>query len=648
MTSAGQSAGAPGREPIRVCHICATTEGAAWLHEQLRDLRDRHGYDVTAILNGTKGGLVDRFNASGIRVLEADFDFISGGDLFSLPRKVLRLYRILKRERFDIAQSHLFNSMVIGRIAAWFADVPVRLSMVAGPFHLEAYTPRWIDRWTCWMETAIISSCTFMRTLYRGMGVPARKIELAFYGPDPKRFDIGVTPADIRGEQGWAPDAPVVGMVAYFYTELGVNRWTPPAVQGRAIKRQEDFIRAARMILDERPDVRFLLVGSGWEDGGHAYMARMRILATSLGLDPYLRFTGHRTDVPAVLRSLDVAVQASVNENLGGTIESLAMEAPTVATRVGGMVDTVIDGETGVLVEPADPADLKRGILRQLDDPDAARRMAKRGREYMLSRFTLDHTVDDLHGIYDRRLADAPRGYRPVVSALRFVGGSVVCAVIVLRFVFLDLFLLPRWDVGWRPWHRAIHALSRPIYVLRHRVWPMVANAVLRSYWTWRWRLARAANFVRYRMVVLPLFNLRHRVLPVILNATLRWYWQLRWAATRGMAHLRYRILAPARSAAAHSLLAARTRLARTAPKPTPRYRPVAPPPPPTPPKPVAVMHAPTATITSIPSPPAAAVVPITRIWLWRFYAFVGRHAPSGNRKRLREFANRLTRGFRR
>lgn len=523
MDAAGRS------RPVRLCHVCATTEGAAWLHEQLRDLRDCHGYDVTAILNGSSGGLVDRFRASGIRVLEADFDFTSSGDLFSLPRKVLRLHRLLRKERFDIVQTHLFHSMVIGRIAAWFADVPVRLAMVAGPFHLEAYTPRWIDRWTCFMETAIIASCTFMRTLYRGMGVPARKIELAFYGPDPARFDTSVAPADLRGEQGWAPDAPVVGMVAYFYPELGVNRWTPPAVQGRAIKRQEDFIRAARMILDERPEVRFLLVGSGWEAGGHAYMARMQALATELGLDPVLRFTGHRTDVPAVLRSLDVAVQASVNENLGGTIESLAMEAPTVATRVGGMVDTVIDGETGVLVEPANPADLKRGILRLLDDPEAARRMAKRGRAYMLSRFTLDHTVDDLHGIYTRRLAEAPRGYRPVVSVLRFAGGSVLCAVIVLRFVFLDLFWLPRWDAGWRPWHRARRLLGSAAFSLRHRVMPPPPE-----------------------QVVAP---------------------------------------APPAQAAA--------------------------------------------------SPP---VLPVSwaRIALWRFYAFVGRHAPSGNRARLRAWLARL------
>src|SRR5262249_42210726 len=160
----------PRRRPLKVCHIAATTEGAAWVFEQLRDLRDDHGFEVAAILNGEHGALVDRLRSAGIPVHAVDFDFTSNADLLGLPRKVLRLCRLLRREKFDIIQTRLFHSMVIGRIAAWFADAPVRLSMIAGPFHLEAYTPRWIDRLTCWTDTMTIASCEYTRSLYRAMG----------------------------------------------------------------------------------------------------------------------------------------------------------------------------------------------------------------------------------------------------------------------------------------------------------------------------------------------------------------------------------------------------------------------------------------------------------------------------------------------
>src|SRR5205814_808808 len=114
------------------------------------------------------------------------------------------------------------------------------------------------------------------------------------------------------------------------------------------------------------------------------------------GLQDNVIFTGFRSDVPQVYRDLDVSVQPSLNENLGGTIESLLMECPTVATRVGGLTESVVDGETGVSVNPGDPADLARGILSLLRDPQAARTLGKVGRARMLARFTLQRTVADL------------------------------------------------------------------------------------------------------------------------------------------------------------------------------------------------------------------------------------------------------------
>jgi glycosyltransferase involved in cell wall biosynthesis len=467
---------APSRPP-KICHIAATTEGAVWVFEQLRDLRDLHGYDVAAILNGDRGALVDRFRAAGIPVHVADFDFTSSLDLLALPRKVIALVKLLRRERFDLVQTHLFHSMVIGRIASWFADVPVRLSMIAGPFHLEAHTPRWIDRFTCWTDTTIIASCEFTRALYRQMRVSKKRLAVIYYGPDEAKFDPSLTvPADLRAEFGWAADTPLVAMVAYFYPELPVNRWIPPVVQGRSVKSQEDLIRAAPFVLREFPQAKFVFVGSGWEEGGRAYLQRMRALATDLGLAGSVMFTGYRADIPSVLRAVDVAVQPSLSENLGGTIESLLMEAPTVATRVGGMTDSVVDGETGVLVRPADPRSLADGILRLLRDPSAARAYGVAGRERMLARFTLRHTVDDLDTLYQRLLSRRTSGYRAPVVYVRLVVGATLCLAIVLRYCVVDVWLLRHWDQGWRPWR------GNPLRIIPVRTWLHRLYAVVGRY----------------------------------------------------------------------------------------------------------------------------------------------------------------------
>ena len=447
------------RAPLKVCYIVATTEGAIWVSEQLQELRDRHGCEVCAILNGDRGSLVERLRSAGVPIHVCEFDFTSNADLFGLPHKVVALVRLLRCEKFDVVQTHLFHSMVIGRIAAWFADVPVRFSMVAGPFHLEAYTPRWIDRITCWTDTAIIASSEYTRTLYRQMGVPQERLALIYYGPDETKFDPAtVAPADLHKEFGWAPDTPLIGMVAYFYTEFSPSRWIPRGLWGRATKSQEDLIRAAPIVLREFPHAKFLLIGSGWQEGGKAYLRRMQELVAQFGLQDSIIFTDFRTDIAPILRAIDVAVQPSLSENLGGTIESLLMECPTVATRVGGMTDSIVDGVTGVLVEPSNPASLAEGILRLLRDPATARSYGIVGRQKMLAGFTLRQTAADLSDLYRKTFDRQKVGYRPFVRGIRLIVGSFLCLLIVLRYSILDAWILRLWDQGWRPWRR--NALS--------------------------------------------------------------------------------------------------------------------------------------------------------------------------------------------
>jgi glycosyltransferase involved in cell wall biosynthesis len=105
------------------------------------------------------------------------------------------------------------------------------------------------------------------------------------------------------------------------------------------------------------------------------------------------RGVGFRSDVPSILRALDVSVQPSLSENLGGTIESLLMQCPTVATRVGGMTDSVLNERTGLLANPSDPGSLAEAIVKLLRDPVAARKYGAAGRELMLEKFTLSQTA---------------------------------------------------------------------------------------------------------------------------------------------------------------------------------------------------------------------------------------------------------------
>ena len=173
---------------VKVCHVAATTEGATWMVEQLRELRSQYGYEVSAVIGAGDGKLLVRLKDEGIPFHQFDFSFKPTRQLLHL-KQIVDLANYFKQEKFDVVQSHLFNSMVLSRLAAWLADVPVRLTMIAGPYHLEAPTPNWIDISTWWMQTALIPTCEYTRQLYLKGGVPENRLHLTYYGTDESRFN---------------------------------------------------------------------------------------------------------------------------------------------------------------------------------------------------------------------------------------------------------------------------------------------------------------------------------------------------------------------------------------------------------------------------------------------------------------------------
>ena len=436
------------RRRLKVCHVFANTEGGTWMFEQLRELRDEHGFEVAAVISGDRGPLVDKLRSANIPFHVANFeaDAAALDVIIKLPIGVLRLAQLLRRERFDVVQTHVFKSMVLGRPAAWIADVPVRLAMIAGPFHLEATAARSIERITHWMDTQNIPACEKSRQLLREMGVAEKRIApIIYYGPDSEKFDVNqIAPANIREEYGWPEGTPVICHVAYFYPRMPNGKWVPQSVHGRGIKGHEELVRAAAIVVKQFPEAKFLLVGGAFGAPGEAYLAEIKELVRELQLESTVIFTGFRSDPNQVLRAANVSVQPSLNECCGGSIEALLMESPLVATRVGGLVDTVRDNETGILVRPYDPEDLARGILELLRKPDVAKAMAKAGRKLMLERFTLTHTANDLAALYrslSRRRRFQRRGYNRLLSVVRMMAGAPVFAWLVFRLILLDTYL---------------------------------------------------------------------------------------------------------------------------------------------------------------------------------------------------------------
>jgi len=449
---------------LKICHVFAGVDGGRWVVEQVTALRDRHGCDVTVVLGGAEGPTVDLCRAAGIRVETADFRMGGWQAFFTMPWRMLKLAWWMRRERFDVVQSHVLQSTFVARPAAWLADVPVRIEMVTGPLYMQALSSRWMEAATAFMETGIVPSCALTGTLYREAGIDSKRIQRTlYYGPPADRFDPARTaPAGIREELGLAPGTPLIASVAVFYPRCQANGFFPSNTHNRFVKGHTDIIRAMHAVLAAFPEAKLLLIGRGWGAEGEATERELEQFVCDEGLAGKVHFLGWRTDCARIYVEVDVSVQASLNDNLGGTVESLLMACPTVATRVGGMVDSVLDGKTGLLANPGDPDDLGRAILAMLRNPVEARQMAQAGREWMLERFTLEITVPGLLEIYRTQRAAVRRAWRLSASARRlFLAGWLLFAVLARAMLFdfyVQLILPSTID---RVKHRARRIASR-------------------------------------------------------------------------------------------------------------------------------------------------------------------------------------------
>ncbi|MEA2163541.1 MAG: hypothetical protein QOK37_1668 [Thermoanaerobaculia bacterium] len=393
------------RGQVRVAQVAAIWSDCAWFTGLCRHLKAR-GYEVIAIIDVHRGDIASRLEEYGIRYHRLAMTFATGLDrarlpiyIMRIPLAAIRLARILRGERIDIVHSHVFASVIVARLASILARVR-HVAGIAGPRHLEATLTREVDRKTWWMDDATVAGCQYTHDLYAALGANNSRMACIYYGADAERFDPArADPAAARGLYGVPADAPLVVLVAHYYPPTH-GAQTPSHTEGRGLKGHEDFLAAARIVARRIPGVHFVLAGHGITEAGENYR---RQLAETWGSDRMI-FPGHIADVPSLLAAADVAVQCSLTENLGGTIEALLMARPVVATRVGGMPESVRDGETGLLVPPSDPTALASAIVQLLEEREKAGAFGRAGRKLMLERFTEARTADDVAALYTRLL----------------------------------------------------------------------------------------------------------------------------------------------------------------------------------------------------------------------------------------------------
>lgn len=159
----------------------------------------------------------------------------------------------------------------------------------------------------------------------------------------------------------------------------------------RAVYGPTYLIRALPQIMAKLPTARFTLVGDGPQ------RAICQSLASELQADHTVTWVAYlpHEQIPSTLANWDVSIIPSVRESFGvAALESAAMGVPVVASAVDGLRETVIDGETGVLIPPESPSVLADAVCELLDDTPRRRRYAEAGRRFVAANFSWEYCTD--------------------------------------------------------------------------------------------------------------------------------------------------------------------------------------------------------------------------------------------------------------
>jgi L-malate glycosyltransferase len=290
-----------------------------------------------------------------------------------------RLSRVVKRLRPDIVHAHDAHGTAMASLGLSFGPPTPTPALIVSrrvDFHLNRNS---FSRWKHRQVDCFIAASEAIRKMLVADGVPSERTTTVHEGIDLEHV-LAAAPVNVH-EAFWLPHgAPVVGNVAALVPHKG----------------QRHLIEAARLVVREIPETRFVIFGEG------DLREQLERQVREHRLEKHVLLPGFRMDVLGCLKGLDLFVMSSVTEGLGTSLlDAMACSRASVATRAGGIPEIVEEGRTGVLVEPRDHSAMAREIVHLLKDDGLRQRMGEAARARVAERFTVERMVEGTAAVYE-------------------------------------------------------------------------------------------------------------------------------------------------------------------------------------------------------------------------------------------------------
>lgn len=194
-------------------------------------------------------------------------------------------------------------------------------------------------------------------------------------GVDTKKFAPRPQNSSIRQSLGAGKDHVLIGLVGRLDIQKG----------------HREFVEAARLISKDHPRVRFAMIGGENTGEQNESAKQIKQLIDQLNMNSLIKITGHRSDIPNVLNSIDIFCMPSYEENFGNVmLEAMASGVACVGTNSGGTPEMIAEGHNGVLVRPKDSEALAGGLLDLVEDEGLRQLVANNARSSAVEKFAIE------------------------------------------------------------------------------------------------------------------------------------------------------------------------------------------------------------------------------------------------------------------
>jgi len=339
---------------------------------------DRNKYNPMVCCLKTKGTFAPHLESQGIKV------FPLGKRGLDTPQFLLKLRNLLRKERISLVHLHNSGPFFSGTIAAKLAGVPV----IIYTDHSRLFPDRKSTMITekilsLFVQQVVAVSEVVKEDLIKFEGINREKILTIPNGAEESNSSSPLALGQKLRELKLDGAYPLIGSIARLVPQKGL----------------EYLLEAGVKVKEEFPQAKFVIVGEG------KLRPMLEKKATEIGFSSHVSFLGWRLDALEILPLFDIYVQPSLWEGLPMAIlEAMAVGKPIVATKAGGIVEVLVDGENGLLVPPQNSQALAEGMITLLKNKFLSKQLGVAAQRSFRENFSVRRMVRNYEEVYERNL----------------------------------------------------------------------------------------------------------------------------------------------------------------------------------------------------------------------------------------------------